>query len=131
MRKLLATIFGLFYIFISSWVVLNLHYCHGELAGVSLFSNKKCEHDENHGCDFGKECGLGKECCEFQMIQLGIEDEHSSPLISFERQNIVAAIDIPSEESNVIVEPEIYSNCSRDGPVRDLRLHYCSLIFYS
>ena len=68
MKKVIASILAIFYLTLSCGLIINLHYCGGELELVAIqekVSEEKC-------------CGIScsNNCCQDKILELKIKDAH-------------------------------------------------------
>jgi hypothetical protein len=69
MKKILAISLAIVYLAIASGVVVNVHYCMGEVASVAL------GHSESDRCG---NCGMDNDgCCNDEVTVVKIQDSHS------------------------------------------------------
>jgi hypothetical protein len=69
MKKVLAIVLAVTYLAISSGVVVSVHYCMGEKAGVAIGQTK---------ADTCGTCGMDNEgCCHDDVSVVKIQDSHS------------------------------------------------------
>jgi hypothetical protein len=70
LKKLVTGILALLYLLASSGVVLNVHYCMGQMAGVEVYA----DHDDTCG-----KCGMKEQqggCCSDELKVYKLEDAH-------------------------------------------------------
>jgi hypothetical protein len=80
LRRLLIAFIALFYLAAASGVAVNLHYCMGKIASVSLMQEK--DHDDG---DCSK-CGMNKtvhHCCKDDVFVLKLNETHQPSLIKW------------------------------------------------
>lgn len=108
MKKVTVAIIALLYISIASGVVINLHYCMGNLSSVEYgFSG-------NDGC--GK-CGMKekKGCCETEYKLIKLQDAHE-----------LAKLTVEFGQSALAVAPCIFQFTPIDKEQSHLALQYHS-----
>ncbi len=72
MKKILIGILAVLYLAVSSGVVMEAHYCMGELAGVELYGG----HDDKCG-----KCGMTEKkngCCHDELKIYKLDDSHKN-----------------------------------------------------
>lgn len=84
MKKLLTISVALLYLAVSCGLVVNMHYCMGELAEISYHSSEK-----DSDCGY---CGMeDSDCCHDDLKVFKLDDTHkSSPVVTFEIPQIQA-----------------------------------------
>lgn len=79
---------ALFYLSATSGMVMNVHYCMGQISSIS-FGHEK---DHNDGtCD---KCGMLKtenHCCKDEVAEVKLNEAHQTSSIAFELSGISAA----------------------------------------
>ena len=91
MKKFLTLILALIYVTARSGVVLNVHYCMGEISSVEVDNFNK------HICKCSNDAAAEMSCCfsEFKVVKL--EDVHKATVIASNIQ--VPAVLLPSSLS--------------------------------
>ncbi|WP_139218252.1 HYC_CC_PP family protein [Sunxiuqinia elliptica] len=127
MKKLLSILFSIFYLTLTIGLVVNMHYCQGELASVQLY-------EEEASCCCSDQASI-TSCCDdhTQLLKLDIEPT----LTPSHRLNTqVWEIDLlPSETANQTLDElpfngSIWSTDTRPPLEEPSWLLFCSLIFY-
>lgn len=70
MKKLFTILFTVFYLLVSAGILVNIHYCHGQIANIKVFSDK-----ENCCCSTNME---DTGCCINVTILLQIDDDQQA-----------------------------------------------------
>ena len=79
MKKLIITIFAIFYLGVSSGATAHFHYCMGELVNWSISPEK------DHKCsNCGMEKANSKNCCKDQHQKLEVKDFTKSSEIAYQ-----------------------------------------------
>ena len=74
MRKLLFSIFVVFYLILTSGVVVHLHYCMDRLASIALFAS-----DHKDACgDCGMDMTEENDCCHDRTDVIKLEQDQST-----------------------------------------------------
>jgi hypothetical protein len=91
MKKILVTILALIYLVTSTGAAVNIHYCMGKVASVSL------SHDKDEAC--GK-CGMKTKggCCKDEFKSVKIKDSHKQAAVY---QSIVPPVLIVHSTENI------------------------------
>lgn len=76
MKKFLAIVLAVTYLAVSSGVVISVHYCMGEVAGIGI------GHTEADRCS---DCGMDNEgCCNDDVKVFKISDSHASSVSHYD-----------------------------------------------
>ena len=95
MKKLLAIVLAVTYLAVSSGVVISVHYCMGEVAGIGI------GHTEADRCS---DCGMENDgCCNDDVKVFKISDSHASVSSHYDpvkAQSWVALLSPPDDISS-------------------------------
>jgi hypothetical protein len=122
MKKILAISLAIIYLAIASGVVVNVHYCMGEVADVAL------GHKESDRCGT---CGMdNKGCCNDEVSVVKIQDSHSIvslqsdfPKAEALAQQFPQANDFNSLASDTYLTPKVHA--PPDRTQLPLHVKYC------
>jgi hypothetical protein len=100
MKNVLISMIAVFYLAVTSGVVLNIHYCMGRISSVTF------NHDKDHEDGACGKCGMNKtehHCCGDVVKMVKLSDSHQASNFSFELVSISALL--PNHET-VLHQPE-------------------------
>ncbi|WEK18139.1 MAG: hypothetical protein P0Y49_15210 [Candidatus Pedobacter colombiensis] len=108
MKRILLTIFAIFYLGVSSGATMHFHYCMGELVSWSLAkeSKKVCDF-----CGMPKSVSKKKSCCKDVEQQVKAEKSQKASQTVYKFEQLSAAI----------IQPELYTNYQAPIPVKITR----------
>jgi hypothetical protein len=81
LKKISITILAVFYLVVTSGVMMNIHYCMGKVSSVSFI------HEKDHSDGSCNKCGMDKtenHCCKDEAKSIKLSDTHQSLSYSFE-----------------------------------------------
>lgn len=111
LKRLLIALIAVFYLSAASGVVVNLHYCMGKIASVSLM------HDKDHDDGNCSKCGMDKtenHCCKDDVIVVKLNDTHQPSVISWVLSGI--SQELPQQPVDLTI--------SEQGTSSDTPIHY-------
>lgn len=82
MKRLLTSIIALLYFTISTGLVMNVHYCMGELSSVKVNQAPA----ETCVCGMSLKETSSKGCCKTEFTVIKLEDNHKASYASFDFQ---------------------------------------------
>ena len=100
MKKILISVIAVFYLSVTSGLVINMHYCMGQFSSVTF------SHDDNHQDGTCDKCGMNKlknHCCTDEVTTLKLNDVHEASTFSFGLASITSLV---PEKQTVLHEPE-------------------------
>lgn len=87
MKKLLISMTAVFYLAVTSGVVMNIHYCMGKISSISF------SHDKDHDDGTCSKCGMSKtenHCCKDDVKTVKLNDSHQASNFAFELASVSA-----------------------------------------
>lgn len=81
LKKIFITILAVFYLVVTSGVIMNIHYCMGKISSVSFI------HEKDHNDGSCNKCGMDKtenHCCKDEVKSIKLSDTHQSSSLAFE-----------------------------------------------
>ncbi len=130
MARLGVITFSLFYLLVSSGVVLNLHFCKGKIVDIAAFSDVKSCCAKKKSC--GKEDMPGK-CCHDETVVIQFDQwQVQGSSITLDLQGVFVADVLSQYDLDLVAEPqtkELFYDLPPPKP-RDLWKIYNRLIFY-
>jgi hypothetical protein len=85
LKKIFITILAVFYLVVTSGVIMNFHYCMGKVSSVSF------SHEKDHNDGSCSKCGMDKtenHCCKDEAKSIKLSDTHQSSSNSFELSSL-------------------------------------------
>lgn len=122
LRKVSIWLFSIFYVFASFGANVHVHYCHGELAHISI--------NEVHQCGCPDQTSMRNTCCENELFQIGLEDEQLSTSFETTTDHWHQADIQPHDVKLSLNSPEQQLSDIRPPPQRKLFLTQGRLLFY-
>lgn len=100
MKNVLISVIAVFYLAVTSGMVINMHYCMGQFSSVTF------SHDNDHKVDNCDKCGMSKtknHCCTDEITTMKLSDVHEVSTFSF----VLASLStfVPDQQT-VLHEPE-------------------------
>jgi hypothetical protein len=126
MRRTLAIFVGVIYGILTVGVHLHLHYCCGKLSEIHISSvpDDCCDQPNKHAC------GYHTNCCETDLVDLVIEDEHFSS--AFSLWFAPHKLEVPVFYTAMSTQENTSANAAHAPPIHRRRfLEHCSLLFYA
>lgn len=117
MKKILVIVLTLFYFVVATGVVLNYHYCKGQLKEVSLFKKKDC-------------CNK-KGCCHQKTNDIKVKDKHfGSDGFKVLEKVSAALVVVPTSNISVsLFEKKYASYHNSSPPLSDNHLYLKKKVF--
>ena len=81
LKKIFITVLAVFYLVVTSGVIMNIHYCMGNVSSVSF------NHEKDHSDGSCSKCGMDKtenHCCKDEVKTVKLSDTHQASSFSFE-----------------------------------------------
>lgn len=100
MKKIFISVIAVFYLSVTSGLVINMHFCMGQFSSVTF------NHDADHEDGQGNKCGMKKlknNCCTEEVTTLKLNDVHEASTFSFALASITSHV---PEKQIVLHEPE-------------------------
>lgn len=88
MKRILTSIIAIIYFFISSGMVMSIHYCMGKISSVDLSHNST----ETCICGMSLKETSNKGCCKTEITMLKLEDNHKAAYAFYDIQAPVAVV---------------------------------------
>lgn len=113
-KRFLVAILALLYLTIASGVVVNLHYCMGDLASIEF------GHAADHPC---AKCGMEekKGCCETESKLVKLQDAHQWAKPAFDALKVMAVVQGAGFTSMPVLQPASLPASASYQPPPDFR----------
>lgn len=128
MKRFTVILFAFAYLILSAGLIVHVHYCHGNLQGVEIFSANKV-------CCCG-EVANKNNCCYDKSFYLKIDKEQytNSIIKSLPEPSVQEMFRLSSllDTNPFLTKKVVYSNTDRPPPKVDgpAWLLYCSFTYY-
>jgi len=100
MKKFFISMIAVFYLAVTSGMVMNIHYCMGKISSISF------SHDKDHDDGACSKCGMSKtenHCCKDDVKTVKLNDFHQASAFALELASISAET---PEHLTLLHEPE-------------------------
>jgi hypothetical protein len=87
LKKVLISIIAVFYLVVTTGLVMNIHYCMGKISSVTF------SHEKDHDDGTCSKCGMsktGNHCCKDDVKTVKLNDSHQASAFAFELASISA-----------------------------------------
>ncbi len=91
MKKIFISVIAVFYLAVTSGMVMNIHYCMGKISSVTF------NHDADHEDGSCSKCGMSKtenHCCKDEVKTVKLSDSHQSSSLAFELSSLRSAVPV-------------------------------------
>jgi len=127
MKKLAAILFSVFYLVATVGVAVNVHYCHGEIQSVEIFTGE-------NSCCCGDKANTNT-CCQIdsQLIQFENETASTSNFRLTIEEPVLELPFSPEHRGVPVYSSEFlpfYTEAEAFPPGLPAWLKYCSLVYY-